>query len=951
LRGRYQLHSDPTLTGDLFLDNNNSQKSDGNNNNNNNQNTKKGDGSNNTGQGDFLHSAGSTHVLKKHNSVFFDGVNVLNGAFSSNHNNNNNNIAGLSRYQSLGNLSLATNVTSGVFGGLGEGGSESADPDSPNGMTIGAASFRFGGDEDGALERAFKINSKGSGSSFDPSQWTFNMYYGVVLIHTVGTAPSWPEYIPTFDMFMQDVAYLRQLVTENSALSEFCLQRLKLLEHKFGLHLALNISKECGEVKDRELNNRDFYTAHKVDNNVQTEACMNARVLFHFFTERARNGSGDVVFERNNKPVTLRQYLTELNVDVERLTVDELTNLLQNHQQLRALFLSPDNYMGGRYFAEITKHMLEQYKNDKFSFVENRLPIYGRSRSEWDVLASWCDRYGMVSPQNRWMARVSRGYRHLHRDGHVDNFGDYLDNIFIPLWEVSLNPAKFPRLHHFLTYVSGFDCEGNEQKVDKTMENIPPHEWHSPQNPPYNYYVYYLWANITALNVFRRQRGLNVFSFRPQSGESGSLDHLIGSFLAADGISHGVQLIHSPTLQYLFYITQFPVAMSPLSNTTVIPYLDHPFAHFFSRGLNVSLATDKPLFNHFTSEPLIEEYSLASKIWKLQNGDLSELARNSVRMSDFSSQWKKKALGPLCSLHSCLGNDYKLSRVSDFRVAYRYETYHAELDYLDEVVAMEDLRMWIHCAAAGQFGEDSSSDRWTRVNGKSEANKNLVITPSQQQQQQRKRMSQQNNKPQRGASKLAQLLMLGVEGDDNNNNNDGDTTTGGGVSSKSKEKSSLLDRAKSSRIPPQQLIVASESQLLPFPRAMLPLEIELELYQQRMGTKVYFPAAFGSQQSDGEAEEAISRAALTAQLKQQLADMDRDLQLKKLEVDRMSDTQFSLATDIKSVRTKIAALAATPTTSIDAGLGQQSSSAVVVSSGTPNNNNNNNTASSTTENK
>jgi hypothetical protein len=279
------------------------------------------------------------------------------------------------------------------------------------------------------------------------------------------------------------------------------------------------------------------------------------------------------------------------------------------------------------------------------------------------------------------------------------------------------------------------------------------------------------------------------------------------------------------------------------------------------------------------------------------------------------------------------------------------------LDYLDEVVAMEDLRMWIHCAAAGQFGEDSSSDRWTRVNGKSEANKNLVITPSQQQQQQRKRMSQQNNKPQRGASKLAQLLMLGVEGDDNNNNNDGDTTTGGGsVSNKSKEKSSLLDRAKSSRIPPQQLIVASESQLLPFPRAMLPLEIELELYQQRMGTKVYFPAAFGSQQSDGEAEEAISRAALTAQLKQQLADMDRDLQLKKLEVDRMSDTQFSLATDIKSVRTKIAALAATPTTSIDAGLGQQSSSAVVVSSGTPNNsnnnnNNNNNTASSTTENK
>ena len=622
------------------------------------------------------------------------------------------------------------------------------------------------------------------------------------------------------------------------------------------------------------------------------------------------------MFERNNKPVSLHQYLNELGVDIDRLTVDELTNLLQMHKQLRDLFLSPDNYMGGRYFAEITKHMLEQYKNDKFSFVENRLPIYGRSRSEWDVLASWVDRYGMVSTQSRWMARISRGYRHLYRDGQVNNFGDYLDNIFIPLWEVSLNPAKFPRLHHFLTYVSGFDCEGNEQKVDMALENTPPHEWNSPLNPPYNYYVYYLWANITALNVFRRQRGLNVFSFRPQAGETGSLDHLIGTFLVADGISHGVQLIHSPTLQYLFYVTQFPVAMSPLSNTTVIPYLDHPFSHFFSRGLNVSLATNKPLFNHFTSEPLIEEYSLASKIWKLQNGDLSELAKNSVKMSDFGSQWKRKALGSLYSLHSALGNDFKISHVADIRVAFRYETYQAELDYLDEVFATEDLRMWINSIAAGQYGEDIEVKGNTNNNNANNSSNN-------------------NNKSassfmKRGSSKLAQLLLSGqddlmmndssnqqhLENSNNNKNQQAAAMIKSALNGKD-----ILDRAKSSRIPPQQLILATESQLMPFPRVMLPLELEVELYQQRTATKVFLPSSFGEVGNEKE-EEEIGRTQVMDYIKKQLVDMERELQIKKMEVGRMEQTGYRVAGDIKAVTTNIKKMVATPTTNIDASLGQ-----------------------------
>ena len=74
---------------------------------------------------------------------------------------------------------------------------------------------------------------------------------------------------------------------------------------------------------------------------------------------------------------------------------------------------------------------------------------------------------------------------------------------------------------------------------------------------------------------------------------------------------------------------QVPIACSPLSNNSL--FLDinaNPFPLFFRRGLNVSLSTDDPLQFHHTQEPLMEEYSIASKIWKFDPTDLCEIARN-----------------------------------------------------------------------------------------------------------------------------------------------------------------------------------------------------------------------------------------------------------------------------------------------------------------------------------
>ncbi len=53
----------------------------------------------------------------------------------------------------------------------------------------------------------------------------------------------------------------------------------------------------------------------------------------------------------------------------------------------------------------------------------------------------------------------------------------------------------------------------------------------------------------------------------------------------------------APSLsQYLFYLAQIGLCMSPLSNNSLfLDYHRNPFPTFFARGLSVSLSTDDPL--------------------------------------------------------------------------------------------------------------------------------------------------------------------------------------------------------------------------------------------------------------------------------------------------------------------------------------------------------------------
>ena len=104
----------------------------------------------------------------------------------------------------------------------------------------------------------------------------------------------------------------------------------------------------------------------------------------------------------------------------------------------------------------------------------------------------------------------------------------------------------------------------------------------------------FFWSRFSA-------RGFNTLVLRPHCGEAGPVHHLVSGFMTSENISHGLLLRKTPVLQYLYYLSQIGIAMSPLSNNSLfLNYHRNPFAEFLARGLLVSLSTDDPLQFHYT---------------------------------------------------------------------------------------------------------------------------------------------------------------------------------------------------------------------------------------------------------------------------------------------------------------------------------------------------------------
>jgi AMP deaminase len=167
-----------------------------------------------------------------------------------------------------------------------------------------------------------------------------------------------------------------------------------------------------------------------------------------------------------------------------------------------------------------------------------------RSKHEWDSLADWLVDNQLFSPHVRWLIQIPRlfGVYKASGEANIESFGDMIasmcfslavnlsltlslalalsyshntplcTDIFDPLFAVSHDPSSNAKLHKLLDYVVGFDCVDDESKPEgRLYQDIPrPDQWTSNKNPPYTYYMYYLYANIYQLNCFRQSRGLSM---------------------------------------------------------------------------------------------------------------------------------------------------------------------------------------------------------------------------------------------------------------------------------------------------------------------------------------------------------------------------------------------------------------------------------------------------------
>ncbi|KAK5941367.1 AMP deaminase [Knufia obscura] len=489
-------------------------------------------------------------------------------------------------------------------------------------------------------------------------------------------------------------------ISSDGPAKSFAYRRLQYLEGRYNLYSLLNEYEEVADTK--KVPHRDFYNVRKVDTHVHHSACMNQKHLLRFIKSKMRKSPDDVVLDRDGQQLTLKEVFESIDLSAYELSIDTLDmhahtdsfhrfdkfNLKYNpvgQSRLRDIFLKTDNFIKGRYLADITREVISDLESSKYQMVEWRLSIYGRNLAEWDKLASWVVDNKLLSPNVRWLIQIPRLYSLYKSMDTVENYEEVIRNIWQPLFEVTKDPSSHPKLHVFLQRVIGFDCVDDESKPERRLYRKYPtaKTWNTKQNPPYGYWIYYLFANMTSVNAWRKSRGFNTFVLRPHAGEAGDTDHLAAALLCCHSISHGILLRKVPVMQYIFYLDQIGIAMSPLSNNALfLTYDRNPFISYFKKGLNVSLSTDDPLQFAFTKEPLIEEYSVAAQIYKLSAVDMCELAKHSVDQCGFELQLKQRWLGKYCYLPGVLGNDVGKSNVPDLREAFRHETLKAEHSFI-----------------------------------------------------------------------------------------------------------------------------------------------------------------------------------------------------------------------------------------------------------------------------
>ncbi|CAI4056094.1 hypothetical protein SKDZ_02G3890 [Saccharomyces kudriavzevii ZP591] len=532
--------------------------------------------------------------------------------------------------------------------------------------------------------------------------------------------------VPTFKDFKQNFEWCIRIIRDRN-LSIFSEKRLQYLLNKFPVFQYLHSKEETRQ--NKKVPHKDFYNCRKIDLNLLLSGCFSQWQLTEFIWDKLRKEPHKVIYQTaKGKHITLSQlfkvdfvetnqfsnglkiiddsflewykviYLAKYHlINNEPETYIDARDKQFRHYLIAKTFLEFDNYINGEYLAELLrKFLIKPQETSKYQLCQLSVDFqfylhYGNSDVDnwWMVFANWLSHYNLFSNNIRWNIRISRIYPELYHTGKIQNFQDYLNLIFSPLFNAQnyLHKSLGPILSRFLSHIASFDLcvqdSDNSMWKQFTTVDCSPQDWTSSgDNPTISQYMYYVYANLAKLNHIRQALHQNTFTLR-SSCSSTSINRtsqfsntlsftehteiILNNFLlASGGFLNGENLRNAPpSLAYLFYLTQIPMVVAPLnsivdSKAATIqdqapmglvleppkPYKKNPFMKFFEMGFKISLSSESILYNHsYTREPIIEEYSVAASIYCLHSADLCELLRNSVIISGFASTLKTKWLG------------------------------------------------------------------------------------------------------------------------------------------------------------------------------------------------------------------------------------------------------------------------------------------------------------------
>ncbi len=413
---------------------------------------------------------------------------------------------------------------------------------------------------------------------------------------------------------------------------------------------------------------RDFYNVRKVDTHVHHSASMNQKHLLRFIKAKIKRFPDDVVIHRDGKALTLQQVFESLKLTAYDLSIDTLDmhahqdafhrfdkfNLKYNpmgESRLREIFLKTDNLIKGRYLAELTKEVMNDLEQSKYQMAEYRVSIYGRTRAEWDKLASWVVDNGLFSPNVRWLIQVPRLYDVYKANGTVDNFEQIIRNVFEPLFEVTQNRRAIPSC----TSSSSASLASTWSTTRASPSDVCTRSSRAQAVGLQGQSAVQLLALLHVCQPLEPQpvaqaaglqhvcaataRGRG-WRHRPHGGCLPDVAVDLARHLTAQGTGSAVSVL--PQADWTRHVAAQQQCAVPVVRAQPVP--DVP-----QDGHERVDQHRRPLQFHLSKEPLLEEYSVATQIYKLTPADMCELARNSVLQSGWEMEIKRHWLGPTSS--------------------------------------------------------------------------------------------------------------------------------------------------------------------------------------------------------------------------------------------------------------------------------------------------------------